>query len=310
MTRIKKGLDYYCFFTDTFHDLRIKRLRRLCRNNGLMVYIYLLTEANRVEGYYVPVNSELVLDIAEYFYLTEEEVEKIIGTCCNEKLFDLGLYQQFGVLTSVELQERYASICIRLRRNEIGIAPEYLLIEEPKPAARNKVKKLEKEVEGSACKQETGNEMLLQRRDICPQKKEKEKKEEEMKPLPFIPSPESGKGEEDVMRGDESFSQEKRGAATNLLTEEEHILPNPNTPCPRGEGRNYEGMVEALQRLHIETKDINAILKMSNFGEVGDPVWKAIYTIGCATPGTFKQPAKYIYSVVHKKRQQKGGAQL
>ena len=117
-------------------------------------------------------------------------------------------------------------------------------------------------------------------------------KRNEMKPLPFIPSPENGKG----MMTEEI-----------PLMEEKEILPNPDTPCPHGEGRNYTGLVEALQRLHVEVKDINAILKLSNFGEIGDPVWQALYALNNAPAGTFRQPVKYIYSVIQKARHQKGG---
>ncbi|MBQ4524720.1 MAG: DUF4373 domain-containing protein [Bacteroidaceae bacterium] len=297
MPRIKKGLDYYCFLTDTFHDLRIKRLRRKCRNNGLLVYFYLLTEAYRTAGYCVEVNDELVLDVAEYFYLTEEEVEKFITICCTEGLFDKRIFEKFRVLTSVELQERYAAICYKLRRQEIGISPEHLLIEKPKayaPGARKQADPQATETTPADC---TPNKTSSIPMEESTQMKRNEMKRNEMKPLPFIPSPESGKGE--------AVTEEEIP-----LMKEEQILPNPGTPCPRGEGRNYAGLVETLQRLHIEVKDINAILKLSNFGEIGDPVWQALYTLNGASAGTFRQPVKYIYSVIQKARRQKGGVLL
>ena len=300
MSRIKKGLDYYSFPTDTFHDLRIKRLRRKCRNNGMLVCLYLITEVYRTNGYYVHVSDELVIDTAEYFYLTEEEVKIIIHACCTEGVFDHSLYKQYQILTSAELQERYAEVCIRLRRSSIPIAPEYLLIPEPKPFQRNKPQK----VEGDESVQSVGDgvkeDMSLQCHSISTQKKRNEKKGNENKPHPFIPSPESEKGEEDVMEEKKEIPLEPKG----------QILPNPGTPCPRGEGRNYTGLVEALQRLRIEVKDINAILQLSNFGEVGDPVWQALYAINNAPPGTFRQPVKYIYSIIQKHRKvAKGGVQ-
>lgn len=297
MPRIKKGLDYYCFLTDTFHDLRIKRLRRKCRNNGLLVYFYLLTEAYRTSGYCVEVNDELVLDVAEYCYLTEEEVEKFITICCTEGLFDKRIFEKHQVLTSVELQERYAAICYKLRRQEIGISPEHLLIEKPKAFVRNKAQTTDEEGIADTEEKYSKENMPLHSHSINTHKKRNEMKRNEMKPLPFIPSPESGKGEADM--AEEEIS----------LDREEMILPNPGTPCPRGEGRNYNGLVETLQRLHIEVRDINAILKLSNFGEIGDPVWQALYTLNGASAGTFRQPVKYIYSVIQKARRQKGGVQ-
>lgn len=293
MPRIKKGLDYYCFLTDTFHDLRIKRLRRKCRNNGLLVYFYLLTEAYRTMGYGVLLDAELVLDVAEYFYLTEEEVEKIITICCNEELFNKRIFEQCHVLTSTELQERYADICYKLRRQEITIKPEHLLIEKPKAYVRNKLQSSGEETVASTGTESPQTDMSFHCPSISTHMKRNEMKRNEMKPLPFIPSPENGKG---MMTEEET-----------PLMEEKEILPNPGTPCPLGEGRNYTGLVEALQRLHIEVEDINAILKLSNFGEIGDPVWQVLYALNNAPAGTFRQPVKYIYSVIQKARHQKGG---
>jgi len=293
MPRIKKGLDYYCFLTDTFHDLRIKRLRRKCRNNGLLVYFYLLTEAYRTMGYGVLLDAELVLDVAEYFYLTEEEVEKIITICCNEELFNKRIFELCHVLTSTELQERYADICYKLRRQEITIKPEHLLIEKPKAYVRNKPQSSGEAPVASTDAASPQTDTSFHSPSISTHMKRNEMKRNEMKPLPFIPSPENGKG---MMTEEET-----------PLMEEKEILPNPGTPCPLGEGRNYTGLVEALQRLHIEVEDINAILKLSNFGEIGDPVWQALYALNNAPAGTFRQPVKYIYSVIQKARRQKGG---
>ena len=171
MSRIKKGLDYYSFPTDTFHDLRIKRLRRKCRNNGMLVCLYLITEVYRTHGYYVPVSEELVIDTAEYFYLTEEEVKTIIHTCCTEGVFDHRLYKQYQILTSVELQERYAEVCVRLRRSSIPIAPEHLLIPEPKPFLRNKPQKIEGEESVLSIEESAKEDVSLQCHSISTQKK-------------------------------------------------------------------------------------------------------------------------------------------
>ncbi len=299
MTRIKKGLDYFCFTTDTFQDLRIKRLRRLCRTSGLLVYFYLLNEAYRVEGYYVKVNDELIIDTAEYFYLSEEEVKHTIDVCCKEGLFHTDTYATRGVLTSDYMQDRYITACKKLRRTA-RISDELLLTDMPaEETAKNQKTEKKAPQKGQDVADEAQNVVQRDKTlSVCPQREEK--REEENKPLPSIPSPESGRGE--AVAAEEEISLEK------MMEEEERILPCPNTPCPRGEGRNYSGMVEALQRLRIDVKDINAILKLSNFGEVGDPAWRALYTLGGAPPGQFRQPAKYIYSVIQKaRRKQEGG---
>ena len=135
----------------------------------------------------------------------------------------------------------------------------------------------------------------------------KEKEIKETKEKILIPKSLLRDSVEGTSEAEGCFSLRKDSTAgdeTDLVgtkDEETAILPDPHTPCPRGDGRNYNGLVENLQKFHLEVKDINAILRLSNFGEVGDPVWQAVYDINNAG-GRIKQPAKYIYSIIKKNR--------
>ena len=336
MTRIKKGLDYFCFTTDTFDDHHIKRLRRLCRTNGLLVYFYLINEAFRVEGYYVKVNDDLITDAAEYFYLSEEEVKRIIDICCKEGFFDKDIFARFGYLTSATLQERYIYICKKLHRSDMEILPELMLIDPAKVTPLKASKAAEKQTATGEAGDSPNVNSDTQNGPTAPLRKEmkgKEKKRNEMKSHPSVPSLESERGEVDgrpvgtsVAEGgdtlrlfpDEVSAYGVPADAAQVATTADasvppsagngiDILPDPHTPCPRGEGRNYWGMVEALQRFRLPVRDINAILKMSNFGEIGDPAWRAIYEVN-NSGGTIRQPGKYIYSIIQKARRlQEGG---
>lgn len=320
MTRIKKGLDYFCFTTDYFTDLKVKRLRRLCGNNGLLVCIYLVNEAYRVVGYALKVCEELILDIAENFRIEEVEVQNIIDACCKVGIFDAGIYRKCEVLTSAEIQERFVATCRKLGRRNVEIVKDLLLIEDkfvlPSEASQPSVNQTHKKSDEDGDIVKSENETA----EICPQRKEKKGKEtkrEEKIPHPSIPSPEMGKGEESVRPV--GTSAEEGGDTLRLPLDEvseggvpesvPSILPAPHTPCPRGEGRNYWGMVEALQRFRLPVRDINAILKMSNFGEIGDPAWRAIYDIN-NSGGGIKYPAKYIYSAIQKARKRQEGGLL
>ncbi len=411
MTRIKKGLDYFCFTTDTFIDHHIKRLRRLCRTNGLLVYFYLINEAFRVEGYYVKVNDDLIIDAAEYFYLSEEEVKRIIDICCKEGFFDKEIFARSNYLTSATLQERYIYICKKLHRSDMDILPELMLIDPAKITPLKASKAAEKQPATGETDDSSNVNSDTQNGPDAPLRKEmkgKEKKRNEMKSHPSVPSLESERGEGDgrpvgtsVAEGgdtlrlplDEVSADGVPAGAAQVATTVDaarvattadaarvattadaaqvattldaaavqtvdspvphrvakapaavpysvsvppsvppgsavpigsllqkatpmatatapsagngtDILPDPHTPCPRGEGRNYWGMVEALQRFRLPVRDINAILKMSNFGEIGDPAWRAIYEVN-NSGGTIRQPAKYIYSIIQKARHQR-----
>jgi len=320
MSRIKKGLDYFCFSTDSFNDLKFKRLRRLCGNDGLLVYIFLISEAYRVEGYFLKVSEELVFDLSERFHLEESEIAHIIETCCHEGLFCESIYSRYQVLTSAEMQERYIEICIRLRRTEINIQSDYILTELPESQSKSKnLRVIGKDAAGDSSNIPP---------TVCPQRKEM--KRNEKKSHPSLPSPEKGRGEDagrpvgtsavedggDTLRlpldevSDGTVSAKAPAAPVTHSASDDgiDILPDPHTPCPHGEGRNYVGMVEALQRFRLPVRDINAILKMSNFGEIGDPAWRAIYEVN-NSGGSIRHPAKYIYSVIQKARKrQEGGA--
>ena len=198
MANIKKGFDYFCFPTDFFLNYHVKRLRRLCGNDGVLVYIYLLSEVYRVEGYALKCCEELVLDTAEIFHLEEAEVERIIDTCCQVKLFDGRIYRKYAVLTSAEIQEDYMAICRKIGRKSAHIAEELLLLDENGRAKLTETKPSQEQADNSKSKDQVIVNCDSKTPGICPQRKEmkgKEKKRNEIKPLPSVPSPDSRRGE-------------------------------------------------------------------------------------------------------------------
>lgn len=222
MANIKKGFDYFCFPTDFFLNHHVKRLRRLCGNDGVLVYIYLLSEAYRVEGYALKFCEELVLDTAEIFHLEEAEVEHIIDTCCQVKLFDGRIYRKYAVLTSAEIQEDYMTICRKLGRKNVHIVEELLLLDE-----NGRAKLIEDKHPLNQANNNKPKEKVIVNGDfktsgICPQRKEmkgKEKKRNEMKPLPSVPSPDSRRGEGNNRPGGR-LAEEIRFAGTDAKRRE------------------------------------------------------------------------------------------
>ena len=155
-----------------------------------LVYIFLISEAYRVEGYFLKVSEELVFDLSERFHLEESEIAHIIETCCHEGLFCESIYSRYQVLTSAEMQERYIEICIRLRRTEINIQSDYILTELPENQSKSKnLRVIGKEAAGDSSNIPP---------TVCPQRKEM--KRNEKKSHPSLPSPEKGRGEDRVIR--------------------------------------------------------------------------------------------------------------
>lgn len=80
------GLLYFSFDTDFFYaDKDIKRLRARYGNDGLLFYIYLLTEIYR-NGYYIRWNSESVEDAIETLKITEGFIDQVMAFMVSRSL--------------------------------------------------------------------------------------------------------------------------------------------------------------------------------------------------------------------------------
>lgn len=130
MANIKTSLDYYRVDTDRYQDIRIKRLKKVFRGNGIAVYDYILCEIYRVRGCYIEWDESTVFDVAEYFDLKESQVREIVNYCCSVGLFDKELLASGSVLTSSAIQRRYIEMCTAAKRREIVIPEEYRIIPE------------------------------------------------------------------------------------------------------------------------------------------------------------------------------------
>lgn len=61
--------------------------------------------------------------------------------------------------------------------------------------------------------------------------------------------------------------------------------------------RNYMGLIQSLEDLKVSSGEAYDIAKLSNYGEIGHPVWKAI--IECEeSKGRIRMPGKYILSKI------------
>ena len=131
MARQKQdGLYYFPFDTDFFYaDKRIKRLHSRYGNNGLILYIYLLTEIYR-KGYYIRWDEDLIED-AMGLNLTEGFIEQVMTF-----FIDRGLIVKLEmkapnnpdtIITSPGIQKRYQEAVKSLRRDVFVDADIWLL---------------------------------------------------------------------------------------------------------------------------------------------------------------------------------------
>ena len=138
MARQKQdGLHYFPFDTDFFYaDKRINRLHSRYGNNGLILYIYLLTEIYR-KGYYIRWDEDLI-DDAMGLNLTEGFIKQVMTF-----FIDRGLIVKIEIntpnnpdtiITSPGIQKRYQEAVKSLRR-DVFVDADIWLLDERETAA-------------------------------------------------------------------------------------------------------------------------------------------------------------------------------
>ncbi len=144
MARPKQdGLLYFSFDTDFFFaDKRIKRVRARLGNNGLLFYIYLLTEIYR-NGYYIRWDEESVDNAMDDLDLTEGFIEQaMICLTARELITKIEIVDsrqiKTAVITSPGIQKRYQE-AVKGRKRQIEVDSEIWLLREDETASCIKV---------------------------------------------------------------------------------------------------------------------------------------------------------------------------
>ncbi len=133
------GLLYFSFDTDFFYaDKRIKRLRSKFGNDGIILYIYLLTEIYR-NGYYISWDEETAEDIAADLYLKEGFIEQALKFLRGRSLLTMStLSTGDTIITSPGIQKRYQE-AVKGKKRQIEVDGEIWLLDKEKTASCIKV---------------------------------------------------------------------------------------------------------------------------------------------------------------------------
>jgi len=119
MARPKKdGLLYFPFDTDFFYaDKRIKALFSRYGGDGMMFYLFLLTEIYREKGYYIVWNDESEDDVISTLHLSEGLIKQVMTFLVNRSLLTSILVGPDTILTSPGIQKRYQGAVKGLKRD-------------------------------------------------------------------------------------------------------------------------------------------------------------------------------------------------
>lgn len=141
MARPKRdGLLYFSLDTDFFYaDRRIKALRSRYGSDGLIFYIYLLTEIYR-NGYYIRWDEDGMDNAIVDLGLTEGLIEQVMTFLVNRSLLTRILVDSDTIVTSPGIQRRYQEAVKGLKR-EIPVDGMIWLLQEDETAAYIKITK-------------------------------------------------------------------------------------------------------------------------------------------------------------------------
>ena len=115
-----KGVEYFPLNVNFINDLKVRKLLLSCGAEAIAVLIYLLSTIYKDEGYFVEIHEDEIDLIALDVNVTPQFVLEVINKACEVRFFDVNLYNNFNILTSKGIQERYLKITER-RKNSVVI---------------------------------------------------------------------------------------------------------------------------------------------------------------------------------------------
>lgn len=288
MGRIKQGLDYFPVNTDFMQDRTVRRIMKQEGDAACTVLLLTLSYIFAGEGYYTIADEEFFDELSDRLFTTDNDrVKRIILLLVEYGYFDAGLYEHYGILTSAHIQQQYLFVTKRRSRSSRMLQPEYCLVAEELPKEEEKTKEKEEYNEagkGSNDSYKAYNEPQNAYNDDLHKRKEKESIEQHNN-LPLPPLKGGGKEEEDT-------DSARKKTAELTQQDIDRMIP-PTDGCRR----NLEGLLENLKLYHIPPAQQYAIIKKSNYGEIGGKVWQALSQLRSGG-SKIKLPGHFLLSLM------------
>ena len=117
------GLESFAF--DTHLDTETGLLLSDYGADGMCILVLLLQSIYGDKGYFMKWEQRHQKYISKRLQISEERIQQIINYCTELEIFDKGMLENYGILTSATIQTRYAEGC--KRRKNVEFIAEYLL---------------------------------------------------------------------------------------------------------------------------------------------------------------------------------------
>ena len=286
MCRIKKrGLDYFPIDIDFMQNRLVRRIMKREGEGSLATLFGALSCIYGGEGYYVRADELFYEDISTSLYnQTAGDVKRILTLAAEYGIFHPGLFNEFGILTSSEIQRQY--LFSTKRRKSSAIEKRYNLIDDAPDSFTEQ--NTESEVENVTSKGESvtikpenvtsGTHSIAQ--NSIAQNIEEEKEENFPKERVAV---------------NDTKTTEVSSKRKEWTLEEIALLQPPRD----GMNRNFDGLIYNLGLYSIPPAEQYAIVCKSNFGVIGHPVWNGFYELrNCH--GKIRLPGRYLLSLCQK----------
>lgn len=122
-----KGLLYFPLDIDFFEDNSIRIVRARYKSDGVIIYLYLLTQIYR-EGYYITTDDDFWYIVSSELGIDLNKVKQVLNFLLKKSLFNNTLFSSDKVLTSAGIQKRFQlAVKERARKNPIEVGRYWLL---------------------------------------------------------------------------------------------------------------------------------------------------------------------------------------
>ena len=114
----KEGLDYFPLDVDFFEDKKVKLIKSEFGAKGILILISLLALVYKNNGYFYKWDNDdcYLMSDGVGCGCSPELIQEVLQGCIRRSIFDDGVFNMFGVLTSKGIQERYIK-AVTERRN-------------------------------------------------------------------------------------------------------------------------------------------------------------------------------------------------
>lgn len=313
MCRIKKrGLDYFPIDIDFMQNRLVRRIMKREGEGSLATLFGALSCIYGGEGYYVRADELFYEDISTSLYnQTAGDVKRILTLAAEYGIFHPGLFNEFGILTSSEIQRQY--LFSTKRRKSSAIEKRYNLIDDAPDSFTEQ--NTESEVENVTSKGEsvtikpenvTSGTHSIAQNSIAQHRIEK--------PL-LNSSPAGGTQNADEMSAEEEEEELiSSGGAPGVHTQTTSGIDKPHRrewtdedvarlqPPADGLDRNPDGLIFNLRQFHIPPGEQYVLVLKSNFGIIGHPIWKGFFDLR-ESHGKIRQPGRYLLSLYIKQKE-------